>query len=145
MIETNQIGFEEIKDYVFAAFTSDENLKNYYDKSFNMGNFIGSNDVFIQDILHKIKEHIGAKMYSVNINKQKAGYFVSDFDGNLLISFGLIPKFRGIYSDDFFKEITKKLSKNFFCYLYAYNYNGIGWLVKNGMKKTAENITILSF
>jgi hypothetical protein len=136
-----EINIDELRTYVFAAFTGDEEIVSYYDK---MQNIKSASDA-CENVYSKItNEYADAKLIGIEIDNEVAGYLA--YKESLLISFSLGLKFRKKdYLVEFWEIIKAELPKTFQCVLYSHNSRAINYLEKSGMDVLFENVTILQF
>lgn len=125
--------------YIAIAFEGDNELLNFYDTSEN----INSIEEAVWNVYKKIKgNYPNAIIRGVEEEDKKIGYFV--YEEDLLISFSINKAYRNADKlKDFFSLIKSCFPHSFLCYLYGHNGRAIGFLEKGGMKKLAENVTIL--
>lgn len=134
-----EINIDELSEYVFNALLDDDEIVKYYDKKCDMHTPFEC----VENLVNKIRKfYTYSFMAGIEINGQKEGYFV--WDDNILISFSISPKYRNKETlSIFWREIKKRLGKEFHCMLYSHNIRAIEFLQKNGMKIMYDEVTIL--
>lgn len=140
-MEVKKINIEQFEDYVYNAFIDDDELLEFYDRSVNAKTTTEA----IENICDKIEQsYPDAKIFGVEIEKEKAGFFV--VRESLLISFGIKNKFRNRDNLSlFWSEIKSKLGSKFQALLYSHNSRAINFLVKGEMRIVLDHITVLSY
>lgn len=135
------INKDDLWEYVEAAFDSDTEILNCYDKS----QPVKTIDDVCRSIVYKIRNSFGeSKMRGVLMNGKKVGYYV--YSEDLLISFGLNREYRNrIVLPELWEIIKSELGDIFQCLLYSYNVRAIDWLKKCGMEVMFENVSLLRF
>lgn len=136
-----KINIDQLRQYVFAAFTGDEEIVSFYDK---MQNIKSAADA-CENVYSKItNEYADAVLVGIDVNGEVAGYIA--YKESLLISFSIGVKFRKVdYLIEFWEIIKKELPPIFQCVLYSHNSRAINYLEKSGMDILFENVTILQF
>lgn len=140
-MEIKNINIEEFYYYVYNAFIDDHEIIEYYDR----GAMVKNTEEAINNVCDKIKScYPDAKIYGVEIDSIKVGYFVTRED--LLISFGMALRHRNkITLAAFWEQIKSKLGNKFAAMLYSHNIRAINFLKKGGMKIEVDHITVLSY
>lgn len=135
-----KISLIELNEYIYNTFINDKEIVKYYDKNIEIKNTLDA----IINVTEKIEEvYSEADFFGVEINGNKAGYFVCR--ESLLISFGIGVEYRNReVLSDFWEHIKSTLGETFQCCLYSVNKRGIKFLEKGGMKILFDEITILT-
>lgn len=135
------INIDQLRQYVYAAFTGDEEIVPYFDK---MKNIKSAADA-CENVYSKItNEYADAVLVGIEIDNEVAGYIA--YKESLLISFSIGVKFRKVdYLIEFWDIIKGELPPVFQCVLYSHNSRAINYLEKSGMDILFENVTILQF
>lgn len=131
-----EVNYLKIKDYIEAAWTGDDGLEKFYDKSVkerSLNNFI--NDTY-KKIVEFYRDGDEVKLYGLEIDRKPIGFLIISPQNNLLYSFGISKHYRsGDLLELVFNVIKDKLNGDFVCFLYSYNTRAINWLIKCGMVK----------
>lgn len=127
-----EITYNQLRKAIRVSFTSDNDIKSFYDQSVS----INSVDDIIEDIYKKILEYnnYDGKLIIKGAyeGEELIGYVV--LFNNLLISFALAVEHRKSKGTEFFELIKKELNSNFFCFLWSINVRARKFLEKHGMK-----------
>jgi hypothetical protein len=135
------IHIEQLKKYIDAAFSGDEDLIGYYDK----GEHIETIPDACENVFLKIKGNYSeAVLVGLEIDSAAVGYFA--YNCTLLVSFGLaVDKRTKDNLIEFWEHIKGTLGNEFQSILYSYNDRAIGFLKKCGMDIIFDNVTILQY
>jgi hypothetical protein len=127
-----EITYHQLKEAIRVSFTSDNDIKSFYDSSVS----INSVDDIVEDIYKKVLEYnnYDGKLIIKGAydGEELIGYVV--VFNNLLISFALAVEHRKSNGAEFFELIKKELKSDFVCLLHSINVRARKWLEKNGMK-----------
>jgi hypothetical protein len=127
-----EITYNQLKEAIRVSFTSDNDIKSFYDSSVS----INSVDDIVEDIYKKVLEYnnYDGKLIIKGAyeGEELIGYVV--VFNNLLISFALAVEHRKSKGTEFFELIKRELNSNFFCFLWSINVRATKFLEKHGMK-----------
>lgn len=134
------INIEDLREYVYYSLVEDVEIINFFDKTVPIETTMDA----VDSICEKIKRcYADADMFGVELDSEKMGFFVCQ--DNLLISFGVSPKYRNKEMlSAFWGFIKKVLPDNFQCVLYSHNERALNFLKKGGMKILFDTVTILT-
>jgi len=137
-----EIGYEQLKKAIYAAFDGDQKIFQLYDPNAAVYNLLE----LTEDIYAKIRTYPDAVLFGVYERDELVGY-VAMQDG-LLISFSLSVKYRvRKFLKEFWSLIRSHLRGTFYCHLWSRNIRAVKWLRKMGMVIVDSNplITKLKF
>jgi hypothetical protein len=139
MIVAEKIPIGDLKKYIEIAFEDDEELINFYDKTYSLSSH---SDMYKNTYskLKEYKEYFGKCChYKIILDGVEIGFVFITKTPNLLVSFSINKTYRK--KDiliSFFNLIRNIFSEPFICLLYNENSRAINWLQKCGME--IENV-----